>query len=162
MSEDTRTCKTCGQTKPIGDYRVVGQKRYGGTYHDLQCRACMREARRARYHSDPEARALQIMYSIEAFIKRKHADSWHGSLVREGAAKLLAAKRCSYCETPNDGTFVFSLDHYVPLALGGAHTLDNLRPCCEPCNRAKHDLPPEVFRAWMDGLLFRLAWLRAQ
>lgn len=40
---------------------------------------------------------------------------------------------CFYCDT---GTFDH-LDHYIPVSKGGAHTLANVRPACEPCNRAK-------------------------
>lgn len=29
------------------------------------------------------------------------------------------------------------LDHYVAIAAGGTHTLDNARPSCRPCNRRK-------------------------
>lgn len=40
---------------------------------------------------------------------------------------------CSHCGGPFD-----ELDHYpVPLALGGAHSLDNCRPSCVPCNRSQ-------------------------
>lgn len=40
---------------------------------------------------------------------------------------------CAHCGGPFE-----ELDHYpVPVALGGAHTLDNTRPSCGPCNWAQ-------------------------
>lgn len=40
--------------------------------------------------------------------------------------------RCWMC-----GMSATELDHVKPVVLGGAHTLDNLRPACLPCNRRK-------------------------
>jgi 5-methylcytosine-specific restriction endonuclease McrA len=42
--------------------------------------------------------------------------------------------RCAYC-TPGDFE---SLDHFVPVAAGGPHTLDNVRPSCRSCNSTKY------------------------
>ncbi len=53
--------------------------------------------------------------------------------------KSLLAQPCHYCGDPAQ-----HVDHYIPLARGGAHTLDNLRPACAPCNRSKGSkLPTE-------------------
>jgi 5-methylcytosine-specific restriction endonuclease McrA len=47
-------------------------------------------------------------------------------IARHGAA-------CTHCGGPFE-----ELDHYpVPVALGGHHTLENVRPSCVPCNRAE-------------------------
>ncbi|WP_407543758.1 HNH endonuclease (plasmid) [Deinococcus radiomollis] len=137
-------------------------ERNGTQYYMLECRTCEGKARRAAYHSGPQVRALQNMYVMETRVKKVFPASWRGSIVKEGAALLLAGKECFYCKTPVTDQWSFCLDHHVPLALGGVHALDNLRMCCEPCNRAKHDMPPEDFKRWMDALIWRLAWLRAQ
>ncbi len=45
---------------------------------------------------------------------------------------------CQYCGTqPPAGVLV--LDHIVPVARGGASTLDNLMTACEACNQGKAD-----------------------
>jgi 5-methylcytosine-specific restriction endonuclease McrA len=72
------------------------------------------------------------------------------------ADKLLAAACCTYCAQPNDDTVVFVLDHVVPLALGGPHTLENLMPACEVCNRAKKDMHPDDYRTWLAGVRSRI------
>lgn len=41
--------------------------------------------------------------------------------------------KCWICKTGN----YEELDHVKPLSKGGAHMLSNLRPACQPCNRAK-------------------------
>ena len=160
MTEDTRTCRVCSEVKPLTI--AYFQKNKAENWFYLTCKACDAQQRRERYNSDPAWRALQVMYSMETKISRAYPAAWSGSVARAGAEKLLAVTRCAYCETPNDGVQSFCLDHHMPLALGGQHSLDNLWPCCEPCNRAKHDMPPHAFKAWMDALVFRLAWLKAQ
>lgn len=45
--------------------------------------------------------------------------------------------RCGYCREPTecpDG------DHVVPLALGGADSIDNIVPACQRCNTSKGTL----------------------
>jgi 5-methylcytosine-specific restriction endonuclease McrA len=32
------------------------------------------------------------------------------------------------------GAYAGTVDHVLPVALGGGHELDNLRPCCRRCN----------------------------
>jgi 5-methylcytosine-specific restriction endonuclease McrA len=38
-----------------------------------------------------------------------------------------------------------TVDHYIPLRHGGAHSVENLRPCCKRCNSSKRDKMPEEF-----------------
>lgn len=46
--------------------------------------------------------------------------------------KDLLARPCHYC-----GDSAQQIDHYIPLARGGTHTLENLRPACAACNLSK-------------------------
>lgn len=49
--------------------------------------------------------------------------------------------KCWICEsTLDERTVVW--DHVRPLARGGTHTVDNLRPACNPCNIRKNALYP--------------------
>lgn len=45
-------------------------------------------------------------------------------------------KNCVYCGVPATG-----LDHLHPLAQGGAHSFENLAPCCKSCNSRKRTRP---------------------
>ncbi|MGL4649219.1 MAG: HNH endonuclease, partial [Caldilineaceae bacterium] len=48
--------------------------------------------------------------------------------------------RCEYCLTPDDfSTDAFTLDHIVPVVLGGANHSDNLAYGCQACNSRKQD-----------------------
>jgi len=166
MTDDTRTCKVCGETKPLTDEFYKGRDtNYKGKitrYFPHECRACHTIWQREQYNVNPKTRARQLMLSTEQYVQKRFPAAWHGTIAPAAALKLLAATHCSYCGVPASDIWGFSLDHHVPLALGGAHSLDNLYPCCEPCNRAKHDMAPQDFKRWMDGLVGRLAWLRAQ
>jgi 5-methylcytosine-specific restriction endonuclease McrA len=44
---------------------------------------------------------------------------------------------CYLCDTRLDGRRI-TIDHVIPLARGGTHTLDNLRVACRSCNSRKH------------------------
>jgi hypothetical protein len=49
-------------------------------------------------------------------------------------------RRCEYCLCPVDAsTELFSVDHIVPVAHGGATELDNLAWACRGCNTFKKD-----------------------
>lgn len=51
---------------------------------------------------------------------------------------------CLYCGTDHDK---LTMDHFVPVALGGRTEPGNLLPCCQPCNSKKSAMPPEKWLA---------------
>jgi len=56
--------------------------------------------------------------------------------VRDAVAQQ-AQHRCSYCRSPQAIGVPMVLDHVVPLAAGGASSIDNLCLCCYRCNEFK-------------------------
>lgn len=58
-------------------------------------------------------------------------------------ARNRAGDRCYYCGKKSDLT----LDHFEPLAKGGAHCVSNFVFACHPCNSHKRDLDPFEFMA---------------
>ncbi len=48
--------------------------------------------------------------------------------------------RCQYCGRKDAG---LTIDHVIPLALGGKHKWGNVVACCHSCNNRKADRPPE-------------------
>lgn len=95
-------------------------------------REAVAEYRRAYYAANPHvhwaskyrtrARAYGFPIVVEEFTK---AD-----------VVTMYGDYCTYCET---GAFEH-LDHFVPVAKGGPHTLENARPSCGACNRAKGEM----------------------
>jgi 5-methylcytosine-specific restriction endonuclease McrA len=56
------------------------------------------------------------------------------------------------------GRWAGTIDHVIPLALGGDHSLSNLRPACQRCNsstgaslgnKLQPRTPPRQLRAWI-------------
>lgn len=54
---------------------------------------------------------------------------------------------CRYCgrelEEKGEWPLFPTLDHVVPRAQGGEHTVENLVVACQPCNQRKKDRTPE-------------------
>ena len=48
--------------------------------------------------------------------------------------------RCHYCGAPLDITSA-TIDHKIPVSLGGLDLFSNLAPACLPCNSSKRDRP---------------------
>lgn len=60
--------------------------------------------------------------------------------------------KCAYCHCSLDGCF--TIDHVMPIAKGGRHTIGNLVPACKPCNSSKRDL---LLFDWLQLRASRLA-----
>ena len=55
---------------------------------------------------------------------------------------------CFYCLRRFDevgGFDAADVDHYVPLAAGGGHNIENLVLACQACNRRKHTMMPDAY-----------------
>lgn len=49
---------------------------------------------------------------------------------------------CAYCGKQRDFWFYIEQEHFVPVALGGGYTVDNIIPACKYCNSSKCDSDP--------------------
>lgn len=77
---------------------------------------------------------------------RKNAVSVH--VVTVADIRRLRARfggLCAYCEAAPGST----LDHVVPLARGGSHSLGNLVPACKSCNCSKGEKFLFEWRVWL-------------
>ena len=48
-------------------------------------------------------------------------------------------KVCTYCDGPIPNWYSSVGDHILPVSTGGSDTVENLAPCCQPCNASKCD-----------------------
>ena len=53
--------------------------------------------------------------------------------------------RCMYCGRDGGVRRPLSVDHFIPVELGGTDVLGNLLSACRACNQRKGAQPPEVF-----------------
>jgi len=79
-------------------------------------------------------------------IKERYPETWAKStLTNESLAEWITTAKllsCPYCADP-----VKEIDHKIPLSKGGEHSVDNLQMLCLDCNRSKHDMTDEEFKA---------------
>lgn len=88
-------------------------------------------------------RAREKETQVENFTNEELLDFWNKNEINY--------KECFYCEKEMPDK-VEHIDHYVPLAKGGTHTKNNLRPSCARCNTMKSILLPETFEEKLNGL----------
>jgi 5-methylcytosine-specific restriction endonuclease McrA len=106
-----------------------------------------REERYARYkerlNSDPEFREYHRKLTADSERKRRAiksgADAEHITLDMYEELLNEFEGKCWICGVTPEPVF---WDHFHPLAKGGPHTLDNLRPSCNSCNVRKNALWP--------------------
>lgn len=66
------------------------------------------------------------------------------------AAMKKAKGKCHYCKAK---VKALTIDHVVPIAKGGTHTLCNIVFACHACNSEKRDILPHVFAAQFGMLI---------
>lgn len=99
------------------------------------CRKCQRKAEaataRSRYKSDPEYRAHRRSF------RGKWKRASDGTVTAKWMANLLSnSTKCYYCckPTPRSSRTV---EHVIPLSLGGMHSVANIAMACRDCNVRK-------------------------
>jgi 5-methylcytosine-specific restriction endonuclease McrA len=72
------------------------------------------------------------------FTLRRRARRAHNgvNMVTSDEIATIVAQPCAACDAPAPST----VDHVVPIARGGAHSIGNLMPLCGPCNTSKNDM----------------------
>lgn len=119
----------------------------------------IRERKRARYAENRERVRGQkrAWYAANADRERERQRAYHAAHPEVSWASGYRARAVAFGFTPHVEEFTYAdvietygngcahctdgefehLDHYpVPVALGGLHSLDNVRPSCASCNRA--------------------------
>lgn len=91
-------------------------------------------------------------------IRLQKLDAAHRRDARQGGTpdpetiaymEILRRDPCAYCGASPAGT----IDHMMPLALGGAHHWTNLTAACETCNKSKNDKGLLHYLLWRIGVL---------
>lgn len=118
-----------------------------------------REAYKKRYAENKEKEKLRIKIwkhsnpqriddHNKTRIERVRKAS-NGTVSKSVVAKILnSSSRCIYCDVPITAESA-TIDHIVPVSLGGAHADFNLVSCCRSCNSAKGN---KAFHEWVKAL----------
>lgn len=172
-----KNCPQCATEKNRSQFGKDRSRRDGLA---CWCRDCLR-AHRRRWHADnrekslaqikqsrirnPPNRALEVARVAEwaknnperrrvhvktcKHRRRSQTNGWIPSS-KLSAWEGAQAKVCHWCEVECD---TYHLDHRVPLARGGEHSLRNLVISCPACNRRKGARCPIEFAQSMGRLL---------
>jgi 5-methylcytosine-specific restriction endonuclease McrA len=125
-STATKVCTRCGERKRLSDFHFSTRASDGLL---SCCRACVSAANRMRCLTSPHlwweseyrtrCKRYGLVPVVMSFTKSELIARW--------------GNQCIDC-----GGAWGQLDHRTPVAAGGRHDLDNCRPICESCNRAKY------------------------
>ena len=124
----TRTCTTCGSTKPITEFY---QQSYTGQWSN-QCKTCINvkrsvernKAKHGKFISKEKIRAMETPdYALK---------DWKDAMVHFGGC-------CPICGVTEGRSkkSKFDRDHIVPISKGGKTVRNNVMPCCSKCNRGR-------------------------
>ena len=74
-----------------------------------------------------------IRHNNEDAVKRREACAYTAKASVKKAVYGKYGKKCLACGT----TKKLSIDHVIPISMGGENNLDNMQPLCKPCNSRK-------------------------
>lgn len=134
ISEQMKTCFECGIRLPFDDFSYSSN---GRDKKKPYCKCCV----------------AAIMYQKSDKPQRQKLidETSDGSITSAKLSIMLReAQNCSHCGVGMTQSYPVkptqkTLDHYLPLARGGKHTMDNMSVMCLSCNSAKQDRTIEEF-----------------
>jgi hypothetical protein len=122
-------CRTCGKGKPLSE---MAPDRYAKSGYRSQCREC-RKIYDHRRGSDYRLEHREIGWAKSHRSRsRRYGLPLVTELVTSDQVIAQWGNWCYYCE----GQFEV-VDHRIPVAAGGHHTVQNVVPCCSLCNQKK-------------------------
>lgn len=130
-SEEGRTCKHCGEAKPVDEFaRKTGKV----------CKACKNQPNVAymkrRVKQDIEYRKLRRHYKAIDSHRRRGAEGSH-TLEEWEALKRQYNYTCLCCGK-QEPEIELTRDHVVPVTKDGNGSIENIQPLCRSCNSRKH------------------------
>ena len=157
-SRGLKRCITtgCGVVKPVSEFHKCSDYSDG---LNPRCKSCNKAGAKRWYEENPDRslayrqsrreqtrlyggalRATEAGNRVEEFTWLDLLDYW--------SENSIPFDRCYLCgeEGVYEGREGLHIDHVIPIARGGAHAMDNLRPACAPCNHMKNRSTLDEYR----------------
>lgn len=134
---DQRRCQPCRRIEPQVcaemQRRVCPWCEVEFQPRNKDSKACSRECAQRLYHGRPRGASYPSHGAARAALERSAPGLSSSGRKALRDRWVSQSRRCAYCVTAAGTT----LDHVVPLSLGGSNFEGNLVPCCRPCNSSK-------------------------
>lgn len=147
-----KKCRTCSQVKPLDSFYVARSNRDGLV---TECKSCV--SVRSRWYRMRNRERLRASDKAREGTPTRRQQHWRNTYrqraerfgltpvygtgdqqVTHAAVVARYGEACHYSyDNICEGGFTV-LDHYLPVSFGGAHTLENVRPACRPCNTDRY------------------------
>jgi 5-methylcytosine-specific restriction endonuclease McrA len=182
---EMRTCKTCGETKPLDKDHFHARPTGRGGFRPV-CKICANNASRPgntaykeknidkrREYNRNHGRAKRQANPEAA--RRKYREWYRNNLeknrlraLRRNAGWVMTQEawnaiveffggRCAYCYEPLAAETI-EIEHFMPLSRGGLNNEENIVPSCRTCNRQKHNKTPLEIVNGTDSKRILKAW----
>lgn len=145
--EEFIRCRKCKNVYGYWEYAVINIDGRP-SYRRNTCKSCRKKYDRQNRKKQTKQWRDRYRHNGWSYRARNHnrRDPQGGDLTGEQLKSLWEASKgvCYYCKKEITGRRI-TFDHYVPLALGGRTTIENMRVCCQSCNSRKKAMPGEGF-----------------
>lgn len=111
------------------------------TRQHTPARVASQAARGKRYWATEKGRAVTANHRIK---RRGYTSAGRVTAAEWRDIVLQHFGSCAYCFRSD---CKLTMDHVIPLSVGGAHDPENIAPSCNPCNARKNNTPMIVFLA---------------
>jgi 5-methylcytosine-specific restriction endonuclease McrA len=89
-------------------------------------------------YRDQNKEKIKEQKHLSVLVRRTKMKNTEASLIKEDWQKIIKFfdNKCAYC---GNDTQKLTLDHFVPVSMGGELTVNNSIPACKQCNQSKSD-----------------------
>ena len=118
----------------------ASRKYYAKNREKIHAKQKVRDAERREYTRARDNRRTDDGRDQVKFAKqraKKRGLTIHFTLEQWNLIKEITGRRCQLCCTSEKDRRL-TVDHIVPLSLGGNNTISNIQPLCGRCNSAKN------------------------
>lgn len=130
----TSRCKPCEVKRASGWNGSHPESRAAAKSRHWQTRG---KDQRREYLSDPEVRERYRLWKQANNRNREARKKVGGGTITSSQWQQLCERYGYRCLSCGRTDLPLTLDHVVPLARGGSHSIENAQPLCQPCNSRK-------------------------